>query len=66
MITADLLDSELSQAELLYKHDFYRASGAIAGVVLERFLKTLCEVNQITFGENDTIEPLATKVYTSK
>jgi hypothetical protein len=66
IITADLLDSELSQAELLYKHDFYRASGAVGGVALERFLKTLCEVNQITFGENDTIEPLATKLYTSK
>lgn len=66
IITADLLDSELSQAELLYKHDYYRAAGAIAGVVLERYLKTLCEVNQITIGENDTIEPLATKLYTSK
>ena len=66
IITADLLDSELSQEELLYKHDFYRASGAIAGVVLERYLKTLCEVNQIDIGDNDTIEPLATKLYTSK
>ncbi|MFZ2412055.1 MAG: hypothetical protein WAW23_10825 [Candidatus Methanoperedens sp.] len=66
IITAELLDSELSQAELLYKHDFYRAAGAIAGVVLERFLKTLCEVNQITIGENDTIDPLAAKIYTSK
>ncbi|MDD5617322.1 MAG: HEPN domain-containing protein [Candidatus Methanoperedens sp.] len=66
ILTADLLDSELSQAELLYKHEFYRAAGAIAGVVLERYLKTLCEVNQITIGENDTIEPLATKIYKSE
>lgn len=66
IITADLLDSELSQAELLYKHDFYRAAGAIAGVVLERYLKTLCDVNQIDIGENDTIEPLATKIYKSQ
>ena len=66
LITADLVDSELSQAELLYKHDYYRAAGALGGVALERFLKTLCEVNQITIGENDTIDPLATKIYTSK
>jgi HEPN domain-containing protein len=55
----------LSQAELLYKNDFYRAAGAIGGVVLERYLKTLCEVNQIEVGGNDTIEPLATKIYKS-
>lgn len=66
LITADLLDSELSQAEHLYKNDYYRASGAIAGIVLERYLKTLCEVNQIEIGENDTIDPLATKIYKSE
>jgi len=65
LITADLLDSELSQAELLYKHDFTRAAGSIAGVVLERFLKTLCEVNEIPINEKDTIDPLATKLYKS-
>ena len=65
LITADLLDSELSQAELLYKHDYHRAAGAITGVVLERYLKTLCEVNQVEMGGNDTIEPLATKLYKS-
>ena len=63
ILTADLLDSELEQAEILYKYDFHRASGAIAGVVLERYLKTLCEVNLIDIGEKDTIEPLATKLY---
>ena len=65
LITADLLDSELSQAELLYKHNYYRAAGAITGVVMERYLKTLCEVNQVEIGGNDTIEPLATKLYKS-
>ena len=66
IITADLLDSELSQAELLYKNEYYRAAGAITGVVLERYLKTLSEVNQIDIGDNDTIEPLATKLYKSQ
>jgi len=65
IITADLLDSELEQAEVLYKHEFHRAAGNIAGVVLERYLKTLCEVNLIEIGEKDTIDPLATKLYKS-
>jgi hypothetical protein len=65
ILTGDLLDSELEQAEILYKYDFYRASGAITGVVLERYLKTLCEVNLIDVGEKETIEPLATKLYKS-
>ena len=65
IITGDLLNSELEQAELLYEREYQRAAGAIAGVVLERYLKTLCEVNQIPIGGNDTIEPLATKLYKS-
>ena len=65
MLTADLLDSELEQAEMLYKYDFDRASGAIAGVVLERYLKTLCDINSIDVGEKDTIDPLAMKLYGS-
>ena len=65
ILTADLLNSELEQAEMLYKYDFDRASGAIAGVVLERYLKTLCDINLIDVGEKDTIEPLATKLYKS-
>ena len=66
LITADVINSELDQAEVLYEHEFYRPAGAIAGVVLERYLKTLCEVNAIPFNDKDTIDPLATKIYTSK
>jgi hypothetical protein len=65
LITADLINSELEQAEVLYDYEFYRAAGAVAGVVLERYLKTLCEVNAVPFNEKDTIDPLATKIYTS-
>lgn len=65
IITADILESELEQAEVLFKYDFHRAAGSIAGVVLERYLKTLCEVNLIAIGDKDTIEPLATKLYKS-
>lgn len=42
MVQADLLDSELEAAEHLAKFKFYRASGALAGVVLERHLATVC------------------------
>jgi hypothetical protein len=38
LVQADLLDSELEAAELLAKHRFTRAAGALAGVVLERHL----------------------------
>lgn len=66
IITADLLNSELEQAEILYEHKYYRASGAIAGIVLERYLKTRCEINNIIINSKDTIDPLATKLYKDK
>ena len=64
IITSDLLSSELDQAELLYDKKFYRAAGLIAGVVLERYLKTLCEIHSIPF-DRTTIDSLATKLYKS-
>ena len=66
MITADILGSELEQADKLYEYDYYRPAGVIAGIALERWLKTLCEINLINIGENDTIEPLSIKLYKSK
>jgi hypothetical protein len=38
LVQADLLDSELEAAEHLAKFKFFRAAGAVAGVVLERHL----------------------------
>lgn len=43
IVQADLLDSELEAAELLVKHGFVRAGGAIAGVVMEKHLSQVCE-----------------------
>ena len=40
---ADLFDSELDAAKELAKNKFNRAAGALAGVVLERHLKEVCE-----------------------
>lgn len=39
LVQADLFDSELEKAKELAKNKFYRASGAITGVVLEKHLR---------------------------
>lgn len=49
ILTADIAYSEIEEAELLYDNKHYRAAGAVAGVALERYLKTLCEINDITY-----------------
>jgi len=63
-ISADLVESELEEAELLLEHDFLRAAGAVAGVALERYLKTLCEIStpSVPYNKKDTINPLASKL----
>ncbi len=45
---ADLFDSELEAAVELAKNGFERAAGAMAGVVLERHLKEVCDSHAIT------------------
>jgi hypothetical protein len=42
LVQADLFDSELETARELQKHKFFRAAGAIAGVVLEKHLHQVC------------------------
>jgi hypothetical protein len=44
---ADLFDSDLDAAEELAKKKFTRASGALAGVVLERHLAQVCRNHNI-------------------
>lgn len=56
LVQADLLDSELDAAEVLAKHKFTRAAGALAGVVLERHLSQVCADRQLSTGKkNPTI-----------
>lgn len=56
LVQADLLDSELEAAEHLAKFKFYRASGAVAGVVLERHLATVCQNHNVSASKkNPTI-----------
>jgi hypothetical protein len=43
LVQADLFDSEIEVARELQKHKFFRAAGAIAGVILEKHLQQVCE-----------------------
>jgi hypothetical protein len=51
LVQADLLDSELEAAEELAKHKFFRAAGAVAGVVLEKHLAQVCADHKVTIAK---------------
>jgi len=56
IVHADLLDSETEVAKELNKHKFTRAAGAVAGVVLERHLREVCQDRSFKFTKkNPTI-----------
>ncbi len=59
ILTSNFIESEIDQAELLFRNGFERAAGAIAGVALEMHLKALCDLNGVAYTHKDTIEPLA-------
>ncbi|MCY4436874.1 MAG: hypothetical protein OXE05_06015 [Chloroflexi bacterium] len=52
---ADLFDSELDAARELAKTQFHRAAGAVAGVVLEKHLKEVCDNHSIKVRKNAKI-----------
>ena len=47
LVQADLFDSEIDAARELLKNKFFRAAGAIAGVVLEKHLRQVCDDHAI-------------------
>jgi hypothetical protein len=56
VLQADIFDSELQAAEHLAKFKFFRAAGALAGVVLERHLGQVCDARKIALAKkNPTI-----------
>lgn len=63
LISADFVETEIEQAEMLFKNGFHRAAGTLAGVALEKHLKTLCDINGVSYKLKDTIEPLAHALY---
>lgn len=48
LLQADLFDSEIETAKELAKKGFYRASGAVCGVVLEKHLLEVCANHSLT------------------
>lgn len=59
IVAADLFDSEIEAARGLLKQKFFRAAGAIAGVILEKHLAQVCENHEIKISKkNPTINDL--------
>lgn len=54
MLQADLFDSELEAAKELGKCGFLRASGALAGVVMERHLGQVCKNRAVKLRKKKT------------
>lgn len=48
ILQADLFDSEIASARALAKAGYFRATGAICGVVIEKHLLQVCNVHSIT------------------
>ena len=55
LVRADLFDSELAAAQELLKTGFIRASGAVAGVVLEKHLSLVADNHNLSSKKNPTI-----------
>jgi HEPN domain-containing protein len=66
LITADVARTEIEQAEILLDGGFERAAGSVAGVALELHLKTLCDVNGVSYPPKPTIETLVQALYKDK
>jgi hypothetical protein len=55
---ADLFDNELDGADELNRKGFHRGAGAVAGVVLEGHLATICDQHKISKPKNPSISDL--------
>lgn len=58
LVQADLFDSEIDAARELIKNKFYRAAGAVTGVVLEKHLQQVCDDHNINVKKNPGISVL--------
>jgi len=54
LLQADLLDSEIDSSKELLKNGYLRASGVIAGVVLETHLLQVCNSHNISINKKNT------------
>jgi hypothetical protein len=53
LMQADFLDSEMAAAEELAKHKYVRASGALAGVAIEKHLAQVCADHNIPISKKN-------------
>lgn len=53
LVQAEMFDSQLEQAEELFKSGYITAAAVIAGVVLETTLRELCDRSSIAHGKLD-------------
>lgn len=54
VIQADLFDSELEEAKVLNRNGYFRAAGAVVGVVLEKHLTELLDKRNITITKKNS------------
>jgi hypothetical protein len=71
VISSDLVNSEISCAEYIFKkyktHDYCsRVAGILAGIALERHLKTRCESELGSLPNKPTLSPLIDALYTAQ
>ena len=52
LVQADLFDNELEASRELLKKGFTRAAGAVAGVILESHLQTVCENHKVKISKS--------------
>ena len=64
LVARDILSDELEQAKLLLEKDFVECAGMLAGVAIERSLKTICDNNtpKIEYFEKETLGSLNDKL----
>lgn len=55
LVQADLLDSELEEAHELARNGFFRAAGAICGVVLEKHLAQVCSNHKLSIKKKNPV-----------
>lgn len=53
VIESEVLEKEIDCCDILFKSGFYRAAGSLAGVLLERDLKSKCDSNGIILSSKD-------------
>ncbi|KDE54883.1 hypothetical protein [Methanoculleus sp. MH98A] len=63
LISSDIIDREIGEADCLCRMGHPRAAGVLAGVALERQLKTLCDRYGLEYQKKDAVEHLVQRLY---